>query len=60
MPKITNLGHFGLKPYLKTAKTQIFKTQNDCWVEIIIGEQEVENLRCRAAMVTKVVKKTPI
>ena len=58
MPKTTNIGFFGPKSYLKMPKAQLFFNQNDCWVEIIEWEKWVENLSCRAAMVTKIVKKT--
>ena len=34
--------------------------QNYCWVEIIEGEKRVENLRCRADVVTIIVKNTYI
>ena len=37
-----NLDCFAPKPYLKTAKAQFFFDQNDCWVEIIKGETQVE------------------
>ena len=57
-PKIANLGCFGPKPYLKTPNARKFLDKNDCWVEIIKGEKRVENLRCGAAMVTKIVKNT--
>ena len=43
--KITNLGCFGLKPYLKMPKAQFYVDQNYCWVEMIKGEKRVENLR---------------
>ena len=58
VPKIANLGCFGPKPYLKTPNARKFLDQNDRWVEIIKGEKRVENLRCGAAMVTKIVKNT--
>ena len=58
VPKIANLGCFRSKSYLKAPKAQFFFDQNDCWVEIIEGETRVENLRCGAAMVTKIVKNT--
>jgi hypothetical protein len=44
------------KPYLKTPKAQFVFDQNDRWVEIIEGETRFENLRCGAAVVTKIVK----
>jgi hypothetical protein len=42
----------------QNAQSTIFFYQNDCWVEIIEGETRVENLRCGAAVVTKIVKNT--
>ena len=57
-PRIANLGCFGPKPYLKTPNARTFLNQNHCWVKIIKGEKQVENLRCGAAMVTKIVKNT--
>ena len=59
MAKITNLGCFHPKPYLKTPKEKFLFDQNDCWGEIIEGETRVDNLRCGAAVVTKIEKKTP-
>ena len=58
VPKINNLGCFGSKPYLKTPKAQLFCDQNYCWIKVIKGEKQVENLRCRAATVIKIVKNT--
>ena len=57
-PIIANLGCFGPKPYLKTPNARKFLDQNDLLVEITKGEQRIENLRCGAAMVTKIVKNT--
>jgi hypothetical protein len=56
--KIINLGCFGPKPYLKTPNARKFLDQNDRLVKITKGEKRVENLRCGAAMVTKIVKNT--
>ena len=56
--KITNLGCFRPKPYPNTPKAHFKKNQNDWLVEIIEGETRVENLRCRVAMETKIVKNT--
>ena len=58
VPKIANLDCIGPKPYLKTPNARKFLDQNDCWVEIFKGENWVENLRCGAAIVTKIVKNT--
>ena len=56
-PKSPILAAFILNHTLNCPK-HIFFLQNYCWVEIIKGETQVENLRCRAAMVTKIVKTT--
>ena len=40
---------------LKRPKRNFFY-QDDCWAEIIEGGTGVENLRCGAAIVTKIVK----
>ena len=37
-------------------KAQFLLDQNDCWVKIIKREPRVENLKCRAAMVIKIVR----
>ena len=42
LAKITNLGYFRPKPYLKTAKAQFILDQNYCWVKIVKGEMRVE------------------
>ena len=41
---------------LKRPKRNFFVDQNDCLVKIIKGEKRDENLRCGAAMVTKIVR----
>ena len=41
---------------LKRREQNFFVDQNDCLVKIIKGEKRIENLRCGAAMVTKIVK----
>ena len=56
MPKIINLGCCGPKPYLKTINKRDFFNQNYCWVDIIKEEKRVENFRCGAAMVIKILK----
>ena len=43
--KVTNLGCFGPKQYLKTPKAEFFFDQNYCWVEMIKEDKLVENLR---------------
>ena len=58
MPKIANLGCIGPKPCLKTPNARKFLDQNDHWVKIIKGDKRVENFRCGAAMVTKIVINT--
>ena len=52
--KIGNLGCFGHKPYLKTPNFY----QIGCLVETIKGKKRVGDLRCGAAMVTKIGKNT--
>ena len=47
------------KPYLKKPNARKILDQIGCWVGIINREKRVENLICKAAMVTKIVKKTP-
>ena len=42
----------------ENSQSAIFFDQNNCWVKMIEGEAQVENLRCGAAMVTKIVKNT--
>ena len=56
VPNIINLGCFGPKPYFKMPKGQFFFDQNDCWGEMIEEEKRVENFRCGATMVTKIVR----
>ena len=57
-PKITNLGCFGPKPYLKTPNARKFLDRNHRWVEKIKGEEREKNLSWGLAMVTKIVKNT--
>ena len=33
-----------------------FLDQNDCWALKLKGEKRIEHFRCKAAMVTKIVK----
>ena len=54
-PKSPFVAAFVPNHTLKRPKCNFFD-QNDCWVEIIKGETSVENLRCGAAIVTKIVK----
>ena len=54
---VPKIGCFGCEQYLKTSNVPKFLNHNNRWVEVIKEKKQVENFKCRASMVTKIVKR---